>query len=81
MISYEEAKSKAAQYFLDNEDKPLASALETDGFWIFFGGNEDEIEFGGEGIIINRLSGEVSEFFLPDEENFELLDKAEKIEL
>ncbi len=81
MIDYEKAKSAAKDYFWKKSSKQLACALDAEGFWIFYGGDKYKTEYGGTGIKISKDTGEIFDFYLPDDENFELLEHAVKINL
>lgn len=57
------------------------SILDAVTHWIFYPGQDEIIEFGLEGIKIDKLSGKLEVFVLPDDENFRLLDQSTKIKL
>lgn len=80
-MTFEEAKVQALAYFEENGTVGLASALETENYWIFYGGQKGTVAVGKPGIKINRETGELSKFFLPNKENFALLKSAVSIDI
>lgn len=78
---FDEALAAAEEYFNKNSNSSVSSALDAQTHWIFYGGDKNVVEIGSAGIKINKESGIVENFFLPDEENFILLDNSIKIEL
>lgn len=80
-MDFRQAVETAKQYFEAMGVYGIASALDADSCWIIYGGSMEDMEFGGAGLKIMKESGKTEEFFLPDDENFELLEKAVKIEL
>ena len=80
-MNYKEALLQAESYFKKENGSKVTCALDTDTFWIFYGGLEGVTEIGSIGIKINKSKGTVEEFILPDDENFQLLARAKKIEI
>lgn len=83
MIAYNEACAIAFGYF-QAKDKVvgLATAMEVDRAWIFYGGSaETANEIGIQGILVDKATGVVSDFILPSEENFALLDASQKVDV
>lgn len=79
MMLYENALKIAEDYFAQNGNTAVSCALDAPTHWIFYGGKACEVEIGGAGIKIHKASGDISDFILPDAENFRLLDAAQKI--
>ena len=77
MITFEEGLKIANEYLKDADDTQVESALDAGTCWIFYG----EPCIGGAGVKINKETANAEDFILPDEENFELLERAVKIEL
>lgn len=80
-MTFEEAYEEAKAYFKRDGIIDIACALDADTHWIFYPGKADKMEVGSEGIKIEKQTGQLDEFFLPDDENFELLDKSVKIDI
>lgn len=83
MITYSEACAVAFGYF-QAKDKVvgLATAMEVDMAWIFYGGSvETANEIGIQGILVDKTTGVVSDFILPSQENFALLDASQKVDV
>lgn len=80
-MTFEEAKNKALAFYEENGIIGLSSALDAQDSWIFYGGKKGEVRYGMPGVRIFKETGELSKFFLPNEENFAVLDAAEIIEL
>lgn len=78
-----EARNKANDYFMQNCNAKVndAGILDAETHWIFYPGQEGIVEFGQEGIKIEKTSGIIESFILPDDENFELLARSSKINL
>ena len=81
MLNINEAYEKAVTYFKKNNDYSIACALDAGTHWIFYPGKPDVVEVGSKGIKIEKKSGLIEDFILPDDENFELLDRAEKVDI
>lgn len=83
MMTYNEGCAIAFGYF-QAKDKVagLATALEADKVWIFYGGSAEAAnEIGAQGITVDKATGVVADFILPSKENFVLLDMAEKVDI
>lgn len=78
-----DALEKANNHFLNvyNQKVNKAGVLDAVTYWIFFPGEEGIVEFGVEGVKIEKSSGKMAPFILPDDENFKLLDQATKIKM
>ena len=82
MLSFEEACQKAYCFFIENTQQiAIYSAMDAGDFWIFFGDTEGYIDVGGQGIKINKESGKIEEFTLPDLENFRIMKNAVALEV
>ena len=81
MIDFNKAIELANNYFLKEEGLPVTKVLEADTHWIFYAVPEGEVVIGGAGVKIDKQTGTLEDFILPDDENFELLDRAQEVEL
>lgn len=78
LVKFQEACKTAVEYFLREwGDGSLDSVKDIENKWLFYGGQGGM--YGRQGITIDKKSGEIDLFYLPDEGNFELLDKAVEI--
>lgn len=75
MIKLEDAIVKAKEFLKCSE---IGKVLETSEYWILYK-KTDEIEVGGFGTLISKDTGEIKPFILPDEKNFEILDKSSEV--
>jgi hypothetical protein len=75
MVKLEEAIAKAKEFLKCSE---IGKVLEAPGYWILYK-KTDEVEVGGYGALISKDTGETKPFVLPDEKNFELLDKSKEV--
>ena len=74
-----DAVNMANKYFESINKGKVSCALDTDTHWIFYGGDPNVVEFGGSGIKIEKETGIMEDFYLPDIENFRLLDQSHKL--
>lgn len=77
-MNYTEALAAAEQHFNHLKKTGVTYALDAKTHWIFYGGIEGKVEYGGAGIKIEKETGKMEDFLLPNEENFKLLEQAEK---
>ena len=75
MIRLEDAIVNAKDFLKCSE---IGKILEAPGCWIIYK-RTDEVEVGGYGAIISKDTGETMPFILPDEKNFDLLDKSKEV--
>ena len=77
------ACKKAMEYFKkEYGDIGFCSIKDLGEKWLFDGNDADKtVVYGKPGITIDKKNGEQNFFFLPDIENFKLLDKAINIEI
>lgn len=77
-MKFEEACKKAMEYFKkEYGDTGLCSIRDLGSKWLFDGSdNEQRVVYGKQGITVDKKTGELELFYLPDETNFELLDDA-----
>ena len=80
-MDFREALEQANAFFQQKGEGTVVCALDAVTHWIFYGGEPGVTQVGSAGIKINRETGEVNEFILPDIDNFELLDQATPVEL
>ncbi|MBQ6160928.1 MAG: hypothetical protein IJK24_08270 [Oscillospiraceae bacterium] len=82
-MELKDAIELANSYFLreNNETVNSKDILDAVTHWIFYPGQDGDIEFGLEGVKIEKSSGKMEELILPDDENFRLLDQSTKIKL
>lgn len=63
-------------------DVGLLPVLDIGDRWVFSGYNaKNETLYGKQSIAVNKITGEQTVFYLPDEENFKLLDEATEIQV
>lgn len=82
-MRFEMACKKAMEYFKkEYGDVGFCSIKDLGEKWLFDGTDADKtVVYGKPGITIDKKNGEQNFFFLPDIENFKLLDKAINIEI
>lgn len=80
-MTFEEACRLALKYFKKNYgDIGLFPALDIGDRWVFNGDNiKHKINYSRQLISVSKLTGELDLFYLPDNENFKLLEKATEI--
>ena len=69
------------EYFLKEDGLSVTTAMDAETHWIFYAVPEDGSAIGNAGVKVNKETGELEDFILPDDENFELLDRAKQIDL
>ena len=73
-VPLEQAKDMAERDLQCNDKRRILSVRETDEMWIFTAGIPGVVSCGGRNMIsINKASGEIKLFALPNKENFDLL--------
>lgn len=77
-MKFEIACKKAMEYFKkEYGDTGLCSIKDLGDKWLFDGSDKEQsIVYGKPGITIDKKTGEMELFHLPNEKNFELLDAA-----
>ena len=82
-MKFELACAKAMEYFKrEYGDVGFASIKDIGEKWLFDGSNaERSVAYGKPGVVITKNTGELDFFYLPDENNFALLDKATDIKI
>lgn len=81
MANFEQAVRAANKYLLEEEGLPVAKAFDAQTHWIFYAAPEEDFAVGNAGVKVDKQSGNLEDFILPDNENFALLDKAQEIEI
>lgn len=81
MITFEAACKKAFDYYKENGIKGLCEVNDLGVSWLFAAGDPEVINDGGYAITVDKKSGAVAEFILPNKKNFELLEKAKPVEI
>lgn len=81
MTELELAIEMANDYLLNEEGLPVSKAMDAETHWIFYAVPEEGAVIGNTGVKIDKATGKLEDFILPDDENFELLDRAKEIEL
>lgn len=76
MLKYEEACKVAYDYYAARGKNGLCEVNDLGDAWLFAGGDPKKPEVGGYSITINKDTGNIEPFFLPDKANFKRLDKA-----
>lgn len=74
-----DAIKTAKEYFESRGQGTVSCALDAETHWIFYGGDPKIVEVGSAGIKIEKQSGVVEDFILPDSVNFTLLKRAQVI--
>lgn len=74
-----DAIKTAKEYFESIGQGTVSCVLDAETHWIFYGGDPKIVEFGSAGIKIEKQSGAVEDFILPDSVNFILLERAQVI--
>ncbi len=82
-MELKEAVKLANTYFKNtySTNVNMSGILDAVTHWIFYPGQDDIVEFGIEGVKIEKNTGKMESFILPDDKNFELLDHATKVKL
>ncbi len=80
-MEFKDALAQAADYFYRTKGTGVICALDAKTHWIFYGGIKGKVEIGGTGIKIEKETGRVEDFILPDSEHFKMLENAEEIKL
>ena len=81
MIKYEEGCKIAFEYYKKKGKEGLCEVNDLGNRWLFAGGDLEEVEVGGYSITVDKETGKIEPFILPDMKNFELLDKAVPLEI
>lgn len=76
-----EALQIAKSFYAKRNLPDILEVYETSDTWIVFGGIIGEVMYGSSAIAISKGSGKISDFVLPSDENFALLEQATKIEI
>jgi len=79
MIDFEKAKEIAKEYYSGIGMNKLTKVYENDEMWIVYATKDDQTQYGGYGISINKETGDISKFILPSKKNFEILKQAKLI--
>lgn len=82
-MKFENACKIAMEYFKrEYGDVGLLPVSDVGDRWVFSGYNaKREILYGKQSIAINKDTGEKTIFYLPDEENFKLLEESTEIQV
>ncbi len=82
-MKFKSACNKAMEYFKkEYGDTGLCSIKDLGDKWLFDGSDDEQsIVYGKQGITIDKKTGEMELFQLPNEKNFELLDDAADISI
>lgn len=81
MLGLEDGCRIAAAYFAEREIKGIRQILSAEGAWIFLPGEKGIVEFGGNGVTVDKKTGETRAFILPSREGFMLLKDAKEEEI
>ncbi len=81
MMSLEDGCRIAAAYFAEREIRGIRQILTAKTAWIFLPGEKGVVEFGGNGVMIDKQTGEARPFILPSREGFMLLQNAREEEI
>lgn len=82
-MKFETACKTAMEYFKkEYGDVGFSSIRDLGDKWLFDGANaERSVVYGKHGITIKKSSGKQELFYLPNEKNFQLLDKSTEMEI
>lgn len=82
-MKFENACQIAMDYFKkEYGDVGLLPVFDIGDRWVFSGYNvKHETLYGKQSVAVNKNTGEQTVFYLPDEKNFKLLDKATEIQV
>ena len=80
-MKFEDAVKAANEYLLNEDGLPVSKAYDAQTHWIFYAVSEEGFSIGNAGVKVEKKTGNLADFILPDDENFELLDRANEIEL
>lgn len=78
-MKLDEALRLAKDFYRKLNLPDILEVYETADSWIVFGGVAGKVIYGSTGVAISKSSGEISDFPLPSDENFAILDRAAKI--
>lgn len=82
MIDKQKAIEIARKYFREFDDSlTMTGAFENDAMWIFFAENLKQVAYVSHGISVDKQTGEVSNFFMPSRESFQILESSKRVEL
>ena len=81
MTDFESAVKAANDYLLEEEGLPVNKAFDAETHWIFYAVPEEGPGIGNAGVKVDKTTGKLEDFILPDDANFELLDRAKEIEV
>ena len=81
MTEFKVALKMANDYFSKEDGLPVTQAMDAETHWIFYAVPEEGPALGNAGVKIEKATGKLEDFILPDDENFELLDRAKAIEI
>ena len=74
-----ETMALANVFFQEQLGCSAATLMDADTHWLGFSDRADEV--GGYGVKIDKQTGAVERFILPDAQNFALLNRAVRVEL
>lgn len=76
MIDLSKALMIGKKYYEANGGLEITKVYESEKMWIMFAKKNGLVRYGSIGISIDKNSGKVEDFFLPSDENFEILDNS-----
>lgn len=80
MTDFKSALEIAKNHF--GENKTVTKLYDAPDVWVAFAMRKDgAMHVGSSGIKIDKVTGKISRFILPSDENFALLDSAQMIEI
>ena len=79
MINFKTAKDIASKYYTTHGEKTISKVLESDNYWTFFARKDGKVQFGGGGICIDKADGKITQFALPSQKGFEILDSSKEV--
>lgn len=79
MIDFKEAKDIASNYYDAHGEKKISKVLESDNYWTFFARKDGMVQYGGGGICIDKADGKITQFALPSQKGFAILDSSKEM--
>jgi len=80
-MSYDKACKAAFDYYAKRGKKGICEVNDLGDAWLFAGGDPDAADDGGYAGTVDKDSGKIAPFILPDRANFKRLQKAVPVEI
>lgn len=76
MIDFHTAIELAKKYYVEKGQQNLSRVYDAEKVWIVYAGEKNKIKYGNTAIAIDKETGKISLFVLPNRANFEILKSA-----